>query len=457
MVIFLTYEKVLEYIFNIPKFTSKNNTAHTERLMELLGNPQDGFHVLHVAGSNGKGSVCAYLNSILLNFGFRTGLFTSPHLVDIRERFQINGCPCSVAQFFKGYEKVEAAVRQMHMEGLPHPTFFEYVFALGMVIYQEAAIEYAVIETGLGGRLDATNIIKEPLITIITAISLEHTKILGDTIEKIAAEKAGIIKSNTPVVFDGSESKASKVIIEEAKKRNVFYKKVDPDNIKILLNNHKGIAFCFGTGYDNTIIEIPFRAPYQVMNAALAFQSIKLLQERIMITDQAILNGLLSVSWPGRMEELRPGIFLDGAHNVAGIREFIKAVKIVTDKPSVLLFAMAFEKDYVGAIKLLCSFGQWEYIIITTVSGGRGAGSKELMQIFLNEHPMYELHGIKRETKVIYAAAVKDAYQQAIQNKAKNQYMFCAGSLYLAGEIMGLKNIRPHYDRVGCEVEYDRF
>ena len=197
-----SYEEIVKAILEIPKFTTKNNLEHTRELFERLGSPQEQFKVIHVAGSNGKGSVCAFIDSVLRQAGRRTGLFTSPHLVCIEERFVLQGEICNRNLFVSAAEKVAQAAEEMTKNGLPYPTFFEFIFAVGMVIFAKEQVEYAIVETGLGGRLDATNIIQNPQLTVITSISLEHTEILGDTISKIASEKAGIIKSQVPVVFD---------------------------------------------------------------------------------------------------------------------------------------------------------------------------------------------------------------------------------------------------------------
>jgi len=434
----LTYEKTVAYIFDIPKFTKKNGPAHTKRLMELLFHPQEQFLVIHVAGSNGKGSVCAFLNNILRNCGYHVGLFTSPHLIDIRERFQIDGHPCSKSQFLLACAKVGEAVTQMEQEGFAHPTFFEYIFAAAMVIFREAGVQYAVVETGLGGRLDATNVIKEPLLTIITSISLEHTKILGNTIEEIAKEKAGIIKPGVPVVIDGSAKEAVRVISREAEKKNSPCHVVNPNNIKILLNNQKMIDFCFRSGYDNTIVKIPFSAAYQAYNAALAFEGIKYLQKQLQIEDEEILKGFLTVQWPGRMEEIQQNIYFDGAHNRAGVEAFLNSVESLSAVPAILLFAIGSEKDYIEVIKLICKSEQWEYIILTSVSGGGGVDEEELLKLFFKEQPGYQLGGRRKDTKILAIDHVKEAYQTAVSKKAAEQNLFCAGSLYLIGELKSL-------------------
>ena len=190
----MNYTEAVEYVLSVPKFTTKNKLENTVELMERLGRPDRKMKIVHVAGTNGKGSVCAYLSSIFESAGKKVGLFTSPHLVKINERFQINNQPISDELFLKSYEKVWEVIQDMVKDGFYHPTYFEILFALCMVAFEREQVEYVILETGLGGRLDATNIVEHPIATILTSISLDHTEILGDTVEKIAWEKAGILK-----------------------------------------------------------------------------------------------------------------------------------------------------------------------------------------------------------------------------------------------------------------------
>ncbi len=235
------YRQTVEKILAIPRFTQKNPLAHTRELLAELGNPQERFQVIHVAGSNGKGSVCAFLASVLLAAGKRTALFTSPHLVDIEERFCMGGIedgqeglhPCSRQEFVEASFEVDKAVAAMERRGLPHPTFFEYIFAMGMLIFAKNQVKYAVLETGLGGRLDATNAVQKPLLAVLTSISLEHTEILGDTVAQIAAEKAGILKPGVPVVYDASSPEANSVIAARANALGCRCYPVNPKKIKI--------------------------------------------------------------------------------------------------------------------------------------------------------------------------------------------------------------------------------
>ena len=246
----MTYEEICNYIYEIPKFTKKNSLEHTKEMLQRLSIREHQFEIIHVAGSNGKGSVCAFINQVLVEHGCEVGLFTSPHLVCMEERFVINGKKCSQEEFVESFEAVQKVVEQMEAEGLPHPAFFEYLFAMGMYLFQKRKVHYLILETGLGGRLDATNVFEEPLLTIITSISLEHTQILGDSIEAIAGEKAGIIKEGVPVIFDGSNETAAEVIRQTARAKRAPYYCISLESLKIHKITGKTIDFCYTNGYD---------------------------------------------------------------------------------------------------------------------------------------------------------------------------------------------------------------
>ncbi len=427
-----TYEETVRYILEIPKFSAKNGAEHTRELLCRLGNPQEQFKIIHVAGSNGKGSVCAFVDSVLRAAGKRVGLFTSPHLVCIEERFAVQGKPCSRERFVLAAEEVRRVVESMVQQGMGHPSFFEYIFAVGMVIFAVEKMEYAVLETGLGGRLDATNIVEAPILTVITSVSLEHTEILGGTIAEIAAEKAGIIKPGVPVVYDASLPEASKVIEERAYRQMCPNYPVFPDKVKILLNTGKKIAFSYESGYDGTVtkFEIPFGAPYQAENAAIALQAIRCLAQGEGIPEEAVRLGFAQVSWKGRMQEVSPGVYFDGAHNPDGIGKFLESVRKIADGPGILLFSMVKEKDYVHAARQLLCRGDWEEIIVTSVPGDRGAGSSRLAEVF--EH---EAQGNGQAVKITEIEEIGEAYAYALAARKPGQALFGAGSLYLIGEL----------------------
>lgn len=422
----MTYEETVASILEIPRFTKKNTRSHTREFLELLGNPQERFPVVHVAGSNGKGSVCAFLSSVLTESGLRTGLFTSPHLVDIRERVRIDGESCSREAFLFAEQCVRDAAQKLQQAGKPHPTFFEYMFGIGLVIFARAGVDCAVLETGLGGRLDATNAVKKPLLTVITSISLEHTEILGDTIEKIAAEKAGIIKYQVPVIFDGNEPLAEPVIRETAARMCAPAEKIGEDNINILLNDGKNIDFSLDCGYDVTSVRIPSPAAYQVRNGALALAAACRLREHFVISEEALRRGFEKTVWPGRMEEVLPGIYLDGAHNAAGIQAFLETARQLADRPPILVFGMVADKNYREALSLLCQGMAWEQVIFTGIRDNPRALEPECLE--------REFRNGLQHVKVLTIKEAEGAFQAAQEAKKPGQLVFCTGSLYLVGE-----------------------
>lgn len=427
-----TYEETVADILEIPRFTAKNKPEHTRELLRRLGNPQDTFKVIHVAGSNGKGSVCAYIDSVLRAAGKRTGLFTSPHLVHVEERFAVSGKPCDRPSFIQAAEQVRHATGAMVRQGMPHPTFFEYIFAVGMIIFAKYQAEYVILETGLGGRLDATNIVQHPLLTVITSISLEHTEILGDTVAEIAAEKAGIIKSGVPVIYDASLPEARKIIEDFGRRQACPLYPVFPDKVKILLNTGKKIAFSYDSGYDVTVtkLEIPFGAPYQARNAAVALEAVKCLAHYMDISEEMIQKGFAGVNWKGRMQQVGTDVYFDGAHNPDGIDKFLEAAGQIAKTPGILLFSMVKEKDYVLAAEYLLCRGEWEEIVITSVPGARGVDKGTLARVFAQT-----AQANHRPVKITQIEKIEEAYRYALSIKKPGQPLFCAGSLYLIGEL----------------------
>lgn len=424
------YKEAEDFISSIPKFTTKNKPDHTKYFMHLLGDPQESFSTIHIAGSNGKGSVAAMIHNMFIEEGKVTGLFISPHLVELTERFQINNQNASKDAFLTAYGQVREAIKQLQLDGYAHPTYFEFLFAVGMVIFRNCKVEYAILETGMGGRLDATNVIRSPLVTIITSISLEHTEVLGDTLEKIAFEKSGIIKSNRPVVFDGKHEEVNKVITNQGKKMDAMLYPVEPGDILIhkIGQSHIEISLRqFGKG----IVRVPFAAPYQAENASLAIRAGMLLEQMGYLHHDSIQNGIEFVRWPGRMENVREGIILDGAHNVDGIRVFVEAVNAMKLRRKILLFSMVKEKNYEDVIAILSSKVDWDQVVVTRVQGDRGLDSNELLQLFLKDLP----EEMRNRCRII------DHNQQAFEyaeSICHGGTLFCTGSLYLVGDLKKL-------------------
>ncbi len=416
----MRYEEVKSYIESIPKFTTKNTKSHTKRFMELLGSPEENAKIIHVAGTNGKGSTCMYINSILLSMGLSTGVFTSPHLLEMTERIKVNGVDIEEIEFVEAYENVIVAVRQMELESMPHPTFFEFILGMAMSIFAAKKVEYLILETGLGGRLDATNIVENPIINCITTIDLDHTQYLGNTIEKIATEKAGIIKKDAIVVYDGTNEIVCNVIEEICEKKGNRSRKIAEDAYEILRIRGNSIDFCLKNSYDKDIIwRLSTTASYQVMNASIAITALKEWfqpdDSQLDMWKMAIRNTV----WAGRMEEVESGIYLDGAHNLNALEAVVKDAT----KWDVILFSAVTDKSYEEMIKYLCENAIVSNFVITEINDERGADAEEMYEIF------------KRYTKapIIVERDFEKAWNIAKSKRSNEGKMLCMGSLYLVG------------------------
>ena len=413
-------------IETIPKFTVKHPPEHTRELLSRLGNPQEGIKIIHVAGTNGKGSVCAYLNAMLLAGGKKTGLFTSPHLVRINERFQINGEDVSDEQFLDAFLKVEKAAKEYEAEGEGHPSYFETLFLMGMLIFKEAGVEYLVMETGLGGRLDATNVVEKPLACIITSISRDHTEYLGDTLEAIAGEKAGIIKAGVPVIYDASQPGPASVIAAKAKEMGSPAWPMEPSFYEMKTQSREGITFTFAyPGGEKAELAIPYVAKYQMMNASLAFYMMHILQDVHDIPKNVLAEGLSKIKWPCRMEMAAPGVIIDGAHNEDGIAQFVSTAGYFAKKNEItILFTAVADKHYHEMIGEICEGIHPSHVVATQIDGSRVVPAEVLAEDFRKAGC----------TDVCAEPEIGAAYEKALGKKGSGM-LFCVGSLYLAGEL----------------------
>lgn len=422
----MNYTEAVDYIETIPKFTVKHPPEHTRELLSRLGNPQEGIKIIHVAGTNGKGSVCAYLNAMLLAGGKKTGLFTSPHLVRINERFQINGEDVSDEQFLNAFLKVEKAAKEYEAEGEGHPSYFETLFLMGMLIFKEAGVEYLVMETGLGGRLDATNVVEKPLACIITSISRDHTEYLGDTLEAIAGEKAGIIKAGVPVIYDASQSGPASVIAAKAKEMGSPAWPMEPSFYEMKTQSREGITFTFAyPGGEKAELAIPYVAKYQMMNASLAFYTMHILQDVHDIPKNVLAEGLSKIKWPCRMEMAAPGVIIDGAHNEDGIAQFVSTAGYFAKENEItILFTAVADKHYHEMIGEICEGIHPSHVVATQIDGSRVVPAEVLAEDFRKAGC----------TDVCAEPEIGAAYEKALGKKGSGM-LFCVGSLYLAGEL----------------------
>ena len=436
----MEYRQAVDYIEEIPKFTKKHPPGHTRKCLRLLGSPEKSFRILHVAGTNGKGSTCAFLDSVLRHAGYRCGLFTSPHLVDLEERFVIDGEKADRKEFLQAFEMVYDLAREMEHTGEEHPTYFEFLFLMGMVLFERAGVEIAVLETGLGGRLDATTEAEDPELCVITSVSLDHMQYLGNTVEEIAAEKAGIMVPGVPVVFDGNDDRVKRVLEEHAVRLGCPAVCVTKEEARITEYTESSIVFRTGDEAAEREYRIPFIAEYQVMNALLAISAIRTLAPRLSVPEEALKEGLREACWEGRMEQVLPGVYLDGAHNEDGVRQFIKtAARLGKEHRIGLVFSAVSDKDYPRMVQEMTEQLPLSFAVTTQVGGGRQVPAGELAELFRR-------NGCERVIECPFPA---EAFAEALRQKQEKEILFCVGSLYLVGEIKALINRRS----TGMEIQ----
>lgn len=424
-----TFEEAVAYLYDTPRFTTKNSLEDTRAYLHKLGNPDQKMHIIHVAGTNGKGSVCAYLRYILEAAGKRTAVFTSPHLVDIRERFLINGKMIEKQVFLEAFLTIYDSLDWKALEkgNGYHPTFFEYLFFMAMLIFSKEELDYCILETGLGGRLDATNAVSRKDLSVITRISLDHVEYLGDTVEKIAGEKAGIMQSGVPVVFTDGGKESTVVFERMAKNLGALSYSVSKSDYAFLNFKNKTIDFSMRTEYYGYIrLILHTIARYQMENAALAVRAIEVLDGGRTITSKQIREGVEACVWQGRMEEILPEVYVDGAHNEDGIRAFLDTVAEDGFEGSRwLLFSVVMDKDYQHMIEKVARSGLFERIAIAHMHNGRAAAVEQLREIFA-QYP---------SCKCDLYTKVDTALHSLLEERKDKERIYIAGSLYLVGEI----------------------
>ncbi len=454
----MTYQEVVTKINETPKFTRKHSPADTRAFLDALGAPDAGMKILHVAGTNGKGSVCNDLYYILQEAGYRVGLFTSPHLVSIRERIQINGEMISEEDFLSCFLKVEETAERLtagrsreEKEGT-YPTFFELLFHMAMLWFKEQKPDYVILETGLGGRLDATNVVREKALTVITRIGLDHVEYLGNTVGEIAGEKAGILRPGVPVVYLEDPAEAAKVIGERAALlgADAFPIKKTDYNGELLKNKVVAFSFSYDYHYNSQAPEeslqvqtvLPQAALYEAENAALAAAAAGLLRRKDeRITPQAIQEGLRKALWPGRMEEWMPGVWLDGAHNEDGIRALLKtiaAMPMEQEGRRILLFSVVRDKAYDSMVRMIRDSGLFSYWVAAPLETARGLTEEELQDLLGRKRSDDRESAAGERMQIRICDDTAEALKTALALKGPKDQVFIAGSLYLVGEIRGL-------------------
>jgi dihydrofolate synthase/folylpolyglutamate synthase len=416
----MNYEQALDYIHSVNWVFCKPGLDRIRTLCEALGNPQDKLTFIHVAGTNGKGSFCAMTEAILRAEGFRTGLFTSPYITCFNERMRVNGENISDEELIALVEEVRPIADAME----DCPTEFELITALAFLYFARHKCEVVVLECGLGGRLDATNIIKRPLLSVITGIALDHTAILGDTIEQIAAEKAGIIKAGTPLLWCGNDEVAERVIRAHAEECKVPVITVKRDELCVNRMTLDGTDFDFG---EHKNMHLPLLGTYQPHNAANALSAIDLLRRMdVLIDEQAVKAGLAAVAWPARFEVIgkAPLVIADGGHNPEGIDSAVRSIRAYFDERKVcIVTGVMADKDYRYMADRIASVA--DCVFCLTPDNPRALPAADYAAVF-------EELGVPASAHGTVAEAVHAAMEKARQTGAP---VVSLGSLYMYGEV----------------------
>ncbi|MCM1272769.1 MAG: bifunctional folylpolyglutamate synthase/dihydrofolate synthase [Clostridium sp.] len=441
----MTYQEAVDYIYHIPKFNDRGKTGNDNlmRIMNKMGNPHMACPAIHIAGTNGKGSTAQFIKELLVSAGYNVGIFTSPHLVRVNERIaMVQGKTeqmISDDEFLDVFLRIKAVVDEETACGNAHISFFEYIFAMAALYFADKDLDFVIYETGLGGRLDATNILM-PSVCVITAIGLDHTMYLGNTIEEIAAEKAGIIKGGVPVVYGTGYCEADAVIEEIAAKKDA--NAINVAKTKYIINEFTDKTIDFSVrnryyNYDHLKLENG-NALYQVDNAILALHACHALfddgsVEKGVMAEDVVKRGLLHFRWQGRMERYGSHLVLDGAHNPDAIKRFTETVKALYGSRDIsLFFAVSSDKDYITMTDILCSELKLKNLYVTALQNERGVSAGTVADLF-RQHVKCRDIAVCADDDL--RTLFLKAYGRAVD---ENDILFCAGSLYLVGAIKEL-------------------
>ncbi|WP_271629779.1 bifunctional folylpolyglutamate synthase/dihydrofolate synthase [Caldicellulosiruptor sp. DIB 104C] len=419
----MTYEEALEYIHGTYKFGMKLGLENIKRLLELMGNPHKDLRIIHIAGTNGKGSTCAFINQMLIEAGFKVGLYTSPYLEFFNERIRINNLPISDEELAGITKYVKDKIDLMISQGFNHPTEFEIVTAIAFEYFKRMNVDFVVLEVGLGGRLDATNVIESPELCIITSIGYDHMDILGQTIEQIAYEKAGIIKEGSTVILGLQRYKeAIDVISKVCKQKNANLVEVGSD-YKIVKNTLDGVIFdCITPKGIYKNLEIKLLGVHQVENALNCIYAFEYLSDKYNIGTGALVKGLLNAKWNGRFEIIskEPLVILDGAHNIDGMRVLVDSCKqYLKDRRIIAVVGILKDKEYQKMLSEIINLTS--DVIFTLVPYQKRA--------FLDN----EAKEIALDYGFDFIEDFKEAIDVSLKKAEKDSAILICGSLYLVG------------------------
>lgn len=411
------YQACLETMFGLRRFGIKLGLSTIENILKGLDNPQTAYHVIHIAGTNGKGSVASILASIIGHCGYRVGLYTSPHLIRFNERIKINGKPIGNSDVVSAFK----AVRKVH-HGDREPTFFEFATAMAFTEFKRQGVQWAVVETGMGGRLDATNVVR-PVVSVITNISLEHQSYLGSSLAEIAGEKAGIIKEGTPVITGATQKPVIEVLERTANQRSAPIFRFRKD---FRVRRDAGGTFSYyGMQRIWRSMTTGLIGDHQAENAGLALAACEVIENRgVALSSEGIKNGLKKVNWPGRLEVVMssPYLVLDGAHNLGAMKNLSRFIKNhLSDRKVMLVIGILDDKPYEKMLDIILPI--CDSAIITSPRIYRALPADVLAAC-----------AKKKIKKVEIIDRVGDALEYALKTVSAQDAVCVAGSLYVVGE-----------------------
>ena len=427
----MNYKEARVYLDEVSKYGSVLGLESMRELLRRLGDPQNELKFIHISGTNGKGSVLAYLSTILSGAGYRTGRYISPTLFSYRERIQVDGEYIEKESLACHVTAIAAAAEDMQKAGLPSPTVFEIETALAFLYFKEKRCDIVTLEVGCGGLLDATNVITTTLMEVIASISMDHTDLLGDTLAKIAAQKAGIIKPDTMVVSAQQKSEAAQVIEDTCKEQHCTLQMVDESKISNVHYGAEGQTFSYKT-WENVAISLA--GSYQIKNAALALEGVEALRKLgYALSDQQVREGLLHTAWRGRFTTLRrdPTVIIDGAHNPAAALELKESLeRYFPGKTLYFVMGMFKDKDYAQVIDLTAPLAR-HIITVETPGNPRAMPARELAEAVGKVNPNVE-----------WADSVAHGVEKALAMAGKEDAVIVFGSLSFLGEAADAVNER---------------
>lgn len=423
----MNYQQALEYIHGTSMFGIKLGLDNITLLLDYLGNPHKNLKCIHVAGTNGKGSTSHMISNVLINSGYKTGLYISPYLEEFTERIQIDGTKIRKEELAEITEKIKNAVSKMMKDGHPSPSEFELVTAIGFEYFNQKAVDIVVLEVGMGGRFDATNVITAPLVSVITSIGMDHTQYLGDTLEKIAFEKAGIIKPESTVVLYPQCEDVTEVIKEQAKKTNSIC--LFPNISDIILEdadlNGQVIFYAKkASPFKDLKFSLTLLGDHQVLNCLTALTALEALVEKgYEISRDAVTESMSSIAFPGRFERIssNPLTIIDGAHNLNGFEALSKTLSRYMNKKIFVVIGILADKDYGPMLKEIAPYAR-KFFTVTPLNP-RALPAEKLAT--------YIISNFNIEAEAL--DSIDSAAEIALNSPADDIYLF-VGSLYMIGE-----------------------